>query len=217
MRPRPDAAENAAWHVAKWRREGASMRPRPDAAENRSRRSRCPAAPHASMRPRPDAAENPIPPTIARKIFQGFNEAAARCRGKRAPAGSGMARRPRFNEAAARCRGKLRRRRRAGRAAAASMRPRPDAAENTALGLTTGDVVLRFNEAAARCRGKRRACGRAPPSTGCFNEAAARCRGKHSIGRSMPGMKLTASMRPRPDAAENGDNYSGRIPLTPLQ
>ena len=39
---------------------------------------------HASMRPRPDAAENPIPvKTVRRRLFPGFNEAAARCRGKR--------------------------------------------------------------------------------------------------------------------------------------
>ena len=37
----------------------------------------------------------------------------------------------------------------------------------------------------------------------CFNEAAARCRGKLPPGR-MTGRKATlASMRPRPDAAEN--------------
>ena len=59
-----------------------------------------------------------------------------------------------FNEAAARCRGK----RAAVRALCAdqdaSMRPRPDAAENrpTPAGVRSPS---RFNEAAARCRGKR--------------------------------------------------------------
>ena len=60
----------------------------------------------ASMRPRPDAAENH--PNLRDRLFspEGFNEAAARCRGKpssrrwRSPAAC------RFNEAAARCRGK---------------------------------------------------------------------------------------------------------------
>ena len=63
-----------------------------------------------------------------------------------------------FNEAAARCRGKhddadlpssvdrL-----------ASMRPRPDAAENIAGGRMAIRPPTRFNEAAARCRGKH--CG----------------------------------------------------------
>ena len=60
-----------------------------------------------------------------------FNEAAARCRGKPRNAQAGRHDHVRFNEAAARCRGK--RARRAKRAVAvdpASMRPRPDAAEN---------------------------------------------------------------------------------------
>ena len=85
-----------------------------------------------------------------------FNEAAARCRGKRATAAA-----PRFP-------------------AVASMRPRPDAAENG---------------------GSWRRRGARPHA--CFNEAAARCRGKPG-GRfdgGEPG--APASMRPRPDAAEN--------------
>ena len=65
----------------------------------------------------------------------GFNEAAARCRGK-PPAGRGpQPGPPRFNEAAARCRGKL-------------------TSNCSSVG---GD--RRFNEAAARCRGKRRISG----------------------------------------------------------
>ena len=62
---------------------------------------------------------------------------------------------------------------------AASMRPRPDAAENSsgcAVGLS-------------RCQS--------------FNEAAARCRGKHALARCNGRDQLAASMRPRPDAAEN--------------
>ena len=60
MRPRPDAAENAAADAAADLDAAlASMRPRPDAAENQGlrlpdARRRQP----ASMRPRPDAAEN---------------------------------------------------------------------------------------------------------------------------------------------------------------
>ena len=60
----------------------------------------------ASMRPRPDAAENVPVPVEGRHRYGGFNEAAARCRGKRL------------------------RVRRVAVHALASMRPRPDAAEN---------------------------------------------------------------------------------------
>ena len=62
---------------------------------------------------------------------------------------------------------------------AASMRPRPDAAENLRAQARRFVISLGFNEAAARCRGKRwrtRARGR---WSSRFNEAAARCRGKH--------------------------------------
>ena len=46
---------------------------------------------------------------------------------------------------------------------------------------------------------------RAPRSArpGRFNEAAARCRGKHLPQHLDPLERLAASMRPRPDAAEN--------------
>ena len=41
---------------------------------------------HASMRPRPDAAENVLPADLRYAVLGGgFNEAAARCRGKRRP------------------------------------------------------------------------------------------------------------------------------------
>ena len=59
----------------------------------------------------------------------------------------------------------------------ASMRPRPDAAENR-----------RSQHAARRLRS--------------FNEAAARCRGKPAQ-RAVQLAVTFASMRPRPDAAEN--------------
>ena len=39
---------------------------------------------------------------------------------------------------------------------------------------------------------------------GCFNEAAARCRGKRSQPLRGVWSVMCASMRPRPDAAENG-------------
>ena len=62
--------------------EGASMRPRPDAAENLEWDGRPLPERIASMRPRPDAAENEEEEDMTRHWWQGFNEAAARCRGK---------------------------------------------------------------------------------------------------------------------------------------
>ena len=61
----------------------ASMRPRPDAAENAAAQAvdlvrLC----RASMRPRPDAAENPVILGRSTAPYRCFNEAAARCRGK---------------------------------------------------------------------------------------------------------------------------------------
>ena len=67
----------------------------------------------------------------------------------------------------------------AGRAADASMRPRPDAAENLFAGDADVDVGRRFNEAAARCRGK------------------------PVLSNQVVAWGAAASMRPRPDAAEN--------------
>ena len=83
-----------------------------------------------------------------------FNEAAARCRGKPTSTASRSRMTLSFNEAAARCRGK-----RCVEAMlicwiAASMRPRPDAAENIQHFHPPPPFCRRFNEAAARCRGK---------------------------------------------------------------
>ena len=133
MRPRPDAAENSSATSATLRcYRSASMRPRPDAAENLS--GNCPHFSYAkaSMRPRPDAAENPPAPAETPIRYECFNEAAARCRGKRTTSRPEAAPPNSFNEAAARCRGK---------------RPRPDGPAGR---------TRRFNEAAARCRGKPR-------------------------------------------------------------
>ena len=59
------------------------MRPRPDAAENGNRAKARDEARVASMRPRPDAAENLLVGCAAAGSRNRFNEAAARCRGKR--------------------------------------------------------------------------------------------------------------------------------------
>ena len=112
--------------------EKASMRPRPDAAENGPLTIDHDHGGRASMRPRPDAAENTEGRADVDVRNDRFNEAAARCRGKRRPPPAMTPAEARFNEAAARCRGKRGRRH----------RRRPDGG--------------RFNEAAARCRGKRR-------------------------------------------------------------
>ena len=88
-------------------RHHASMRPRPDAAENAKSARSVAAYPLASMRPRPDAAENPGGQTATGSASPpGFNEAAARCRGKLRGCGCWPSGWWRFNEAAARCRGK---------------------------------------------------------------------------------------------------------------
>ena len=101
-------------------------------------------------------------------------------------------RRPRFNEAAARCRGKH---------------------ANEAWKATRGAC---FNEAAARCRGKpRNAIHETPPSPR-FNEAAARCRGKQAAPETHSGSSY-ASMRPRPDAAENCRPLDRPVDRTGLQ
>ena len=86
----------------------------------------------------------------------------------------------------------------------ASMRPRPDAAENGSRARGGAGRGPRFNEAAARCRGK--------PLHWTFNEAAAgrasmRPRpdaAENDLSRPENRERVEASMRPRPDAAENG-------------
>ena len=60
-----------------------------------------------------------------------------------------------------------------------------------------------FNEAAARCRGKLLTKQWKALHGWCFNEAAARCRGKQLFWFQTNAYMLHASMRPRPDAAEN--------------
>ena len=139
----------------------ASMRPRPDAAENpRGLSFPSELASCASMRPRPDAAENPGWPRSTSTPACRFNEAAARCRGKRCWRGWG---RPPRREA--------------------SMRPRPDAAENGTLPWGSASWSG-FNEAAARCRGKHEPERATWWQSMGFNEAAARCRGKPALTRS---------------------------------
>ena len=142
-----------------------------------------------------------------------FNEAAARCRGKPRPAPRRSDSDSRFNEAAARCRGKPERHAAHLHVDVASMRPRPDAAENAIRRSDSPSTRSRFNEAAARCRGKHERPSGTASATSGFNEAAARCRGKRAPRRADHHPHHHASMRPRPDAAENGDRHVGRPAL----
>ena len=85
----------------------------------------------------------------------------------------------------------------------ASMRPRPDAAENLVVARAGVRKVGRFNEAAARCRGKqprlnRRRHHRAQASMRPRPDAA-----ENQDLRGDGAARPLASMRPRPDAAEN--------------
>ena len=59
----------------------------------------------------------------------------------------------------------------------------------------------------------------APPEGGAasFNEAAARCRGKRLRGRDPRPDRGHASMRPRPDAAENRKRTMAETKRTVLQ
>ena len=92
-----------------------------------------------------------------------------------------------FNEAAARCRGKQ------------------------TLCVPYGTPRPGFNEAAARCRGKRPPAAHLERPGGRFNEAAARCRGKRRPERERPRTRAQASMRPRPDAAENAKQHEALL------
>ena len=94
--------------------------------------------------------------------------------------------------------------------ARASMRPRPDAAENVQMWRCRTTSGQRFNEAAARCRGKRVTATHSAAGPACFNEAAARCRGKRNPHGRIRG-PVAASMRPRPDAAENRPLRPGTV------
>ena len=189
-------------------RQDASMRPRPDAAENHAAGRRRQARADASMRPRPDAAENVGRDRRGPRPRLRFNEAAARCRGKPRRGSCWICRARCFNEAAARCRGKHGQDAPAGRERdPASMRPRPDAAENR------HDLAFRGRRRNASMRprpdaaeNKRRLAGVVGGADARFNEAAARCRGKLRLTDNPSLAKeVIASMRPRPDAAENGD------------
>ena len=95
----------------------------------------------------------------------------------------------------------------------ASMRPRPDAAENLYQAREVSRIGLSFNEAAARCRGKLGQQARSSGGSAGFNEAAARCRGKHAVA-AMASDSGLASMRPRPDAAENAQRQPGHWPAS---
>ena len=54
-------------------------------------------------------------------------------------------------------------------------------------------------------------------SRGCFNEAAARCRGKRQRVAEISAELAQASMRPRPDAAENSRTTTPAVAVVMLQ
>ena len=159
----------------------ASMRPRPDAAENEwnSILGVMRDVP-ASMRPRPDAAENPVTRTGWDGSVTCFNEAAARCRGKR-----------RHEHG----RGTIFQR--------ASMRPRPDAAENARRHRTDvaeGTASMRPRpDAAENCEYR---CDRRRGDRASMRPRPDAAENAPELGRLDPRLR-PASMRPRPDAAEN--------------
>ena len=159
----------------------ASMRPRPDAAEKQDGQSGCGGLlVAASMRPRPDAAEKLTSVARTPRKSSGFNEAAARCRGKTLTKWLESLRRVR-----------------------ASMRPRPDAAEKRPAACPRRGRRGGFNEAAARCRGK---TPRGGAGGACGHRASMRPRPdaaeKRRPRRRRARREVGASMRPRPDAAE---------------
>ena len=86
----------------------------------------------ASMRPQRNAGENGLTARLQGLWRRSFNEAPAKCRGKRREVDVVFPIRRSFNEAPAKCRGK-----RAGRRSASGWK-------------------RRFNEAPAKCRGKQR-------------------------------------------------------------
>ena len=132
-----------------------------------------------------------------------FNEAAARCRGKlvavrRPPCSPGASMRPRPDAAE-----NPRLDHHAARRGRASMRPRPDAAENAALrGAEPAAIEVASMRPRPDAAENARGAARRAPVDRCFNEAAARCRGKPAELHVAPAAER-ASMRPRPDAAEN--------------
>ena len=132
----------------------------------------------ASMRPRPDAAENIRGYDHRSQRKPRFNEAAARCRGKLQRRLESNQTPVCFNEAAARCRGKLVKDNGEWVRNKASMRPRPDAAENSPL-------LYAFT--------KRSHASMRPRPDAAENG---------SMHRHLR-PPTCASMRPRPDAAEN--------------
>ena len=194
------------------------MRPRPDAAENSPGVPDPDRAGGASMRPRPDAAENLMERLTGRRSCRGFNEAAARCRGKRiSPVlgfhDRGASMRPRPDAAENVPRGQAR-----AVDQRASMRPRPDAAENCSRGRWSRTSTCRFNEAAARCRGKRRRPGcRSIRCSRGFNEAAARCRGKLAVAAAAKAKEescfneAAARCRGKRESGERAAKLIGRL------
>ncbi len=130
MRPQRNAGENLPRTGPDLPRQRASMRPQRNAGENRRNSRSERAAARASMRPQRNAGENDRRRDHHGRPGACFNEAPAKCRGKRTPCIMPMRCASRFNEAPAKCRGKRMERIRQVLPEEASMRPQRNAGEN---------------------------------------------------------------------------------------
>ena len=181
----------------------------------------------ASMRPQRNAGENHLPHLFCPLAENGFNEAPAKCRGKRRICNLGE----RGWKAS------MRPQRNAGENSVeigiedivlpASMRPQRNAGENSAIldllrpterasmrpQRNAGENVLPPGKAPSSTRASMRPQRNAGENighhgllsvdTGCFNEAPAKCRGKPHQRRTQLLPYPHASMRPQRNAGEN--------------
>ena len=147
MRPQRNAGENQAGLKGGILLPLASMRPQRNAGENLPPPPRYAQVPIASMRPQRNAGENaPLRIGPSPKIG-GFNEAPAKCRGKRKMSALQPSATQRFNEAPAKCRGKPDMPQVRWPTAAASMRPQRNAGENGIRQHIFRPIAHGFNEA----------------------------------------------------------------------
>ena len=96
------------------------------------------------------------------------------------------------------------------------MRPRPDAAENISPPLRGARAPTCFNEAAARCRGKLLLVYRTSPQTNASMRPRPDAAENGGIVHRRR-HRRRASMRPRPDAAENGSEKTDEANSSALQ
>ena len=147
----------------------------------------------ASMRPQRNAGENAGIRKSRLVMRMRFNEAPAKCRGKRSSRKRRNFAGRCFNEAPAKCRGK----------------------PVGVYGLLSR--IFRFNEAPAKCRGKRTDC---PPDRG---NRRASMRPQRNAGENPDAVRVAvprfdvASMRPQRNAGENDRKSSSTSSVNRLQ